>query len=197
MTDTAGQDRHFGWDEPVNGQVWTRDSLTGASTYHLEQVMSECTVEPADFDACPACYAYQIVQQRGYPPLPSYVDPMDPAALLARATRFEFGDYRSEEPLRSFTVQWRGEDTWAICFGMFGDVVNNRGEVEHEMRNSERTDKFRARTRFPFDVAMRIATELEARIGRRRLVMPLPGQHEQVEHVVRDVVSEVLANPTR
>lgn len=83
--------------------------------------------------------------------------------LLAHATRFRFllypeGHEYWDTALMEVTVEWRGDDRWAVLSrGFCFDAVGTNG---YESIPSERKDEFLARFRFTRDEAVRIAREV-------------------------------------
>jgi hypothetical protein len=71
-------------------------------------------------------------------------------SLLAKATRFDVG--------ADIRVENRSTNHWTIFCGC--SVMNADGAWSFEPQPSSRTDEFKARTRFPFDEAMRRAEEI-------------------------------------
>ncbi len=69
-----------------------------------------------------------------------------------------------EHPNRIGVARRGYPDSWAVLNGGTGwepaEVLNRDGEWEIEPRNSERTEEFVQRTRFPFDEAMSRAQAL-------------------------------------
>lgn len=58
----------------------------------------------------------------------------------------------------TLTVEYRGNDRWAIC--RHGMCYDTDGEQEYEALSTGRTDDFRVRFRFPLDEALEVARRL-------------------------------------
>jgi hypothetical protein len=85
------------------------------------------------------------------------------ADLLDFASEFRFklypdGHHYVDVAELAVTVQWRGDNRWAVCdSGWCYDADGNR---TYESSPSERTDEFKVRFRFSRDEAVHIAREV-------------------------------------
>jgi hypothetical protein len=73
-------------------------------------------------------------------------------ARLEKVTTFQIA--------KTISISWRGEGAWAVCD--MGLVLNHDGDWEYEPTPSNRTEEFKARTRYSLDEAF-IKAELEAK----------------------------------
>jgi hypothetical protein len=96
--------------------------------------------------------------------------------LIDKATDFLIG---YDENGGEITVQKRSEGKWAVC--QHGFCLNETGQWEFERLPSNRGDDFLARTRFSFDVAMRLASEKV--VSQERIVR----KSKMIEEVIIDV----------
>lgn len=88
----------------------------------------------------------------------------DEATLLAHATEFRFplypeGHEHWDIAELAVTVEWRGEDKWAVVV-RHSWCVDANGERKYESIPSDREDEFKARFRFARDEAIRIACDV-------------------------------------
>jgi hypothetical protein len=96
--------------------------------------------------------------------------------LVDRAVIFSIGyDERNCE----ITVEKRSEGRWAVC--QHGLCLNNEDGWEFERLATSRGEDFLARTRFSFDVAMRLASEKV--VSQERIVR----KPKMIEEVIIDV----------
>ena len=79
--------------------------------------------------------------------------------MFDRATSFDLDharDHRYDDHSRARLVL-RGPGLWAVEY--LGEVLNSKGKWEWEPSPSSRTDKFKGRTRFELERALRLAHE--------------------------------------
>lgn len=79
--------------------------------------------------------------------------------VFARITEVTFTPEDDQEHLLAVTVQWRGDENHCIKQGsMVWDET--AGQWEYEPQPSSRDDALIARTRYPYDEAVRLAARL-------------------------------------
>lgn len=91
--------------------------------------------------------------------------------LLAHATAFRIPIYPEGHQFpdiaaQAVTVEWRGDDCWAVI--VQGSCFDARGRREYEPSPSSRGPDFLARFRFTRDEAIRIAREVVVPNERQR-----------------------------
>jgi hypothetical protein len=128
-----------------DGWPQTRDEVREMSLAGLHEFMGLCDVEPADFDACLACYAYQVAQERevGSPTtvtsLPLVHVPLAPLDSPTPTCRHEV--YRHE-------VYDEDEDDVVRCGAAEDDPIHDQTWTTSD---SELARKARAAGCHPFD----------------------------------------------
>lgn len=83
----------------------------------------------------------------------------------ARVTEYQVScvpDDFIDAPAFALTVEWRGEDTWAIC--RFSRCLGSDGVWDHEPIPSDREDEWIATHRFTEDEALRLAKEAAPKV---------------------------------
>lgn len=62
----------------------------------------------------------------------------------------------------TITVEWRGEDRWAVCHA--GSCATKGGVWSHERQPSSRTDRWKKSHRFDRETALALAEKLAPKI---------------------------------